>query len=80
MRSVALRLWESELEACGLVLRNFGDRGQGLVTTTARREGDILCDLDKQFQPVPNVNEFLVGWKEQPLLSPCAFPVVPNFG
>jgi hypothetical protein len=49
LRSVALRLWESELETYGLRVRNFGDRGQGLDTTIGRREGDILCDLDKQF-------------------------------
>ncbi|CAE7467364.1 unnamed protein product [Symbiodinium sp. CCMP2592] len=44
LRSMAVSLWEKELVSCGLSLQNFGERGQGLVTRTSRREAEKICD------------------------------------
>ena len=44
LRSMAVTLWGKELQSFGLALQNFGERGQGLVTRTSRREAEKICD------------------------------------
>ena len=44
LRSMAVTLWEKELHSFGLALQNFGERGQGLVTRTSKREAEKICD------------------------------------